>query len=131
MTGIEQWALGLPFIALPILVFAASFLEYVFPPFWGDMLVLLGFFVSGRSEDGPMLVFLAALAGSTLGAATAFSLGRRFGVGLVRRMTFRRRRRGTREKVRRLFLRFGEKILIINRFVPVVRGFFLYCAGGR
>jgi len=33
-----------PAFALPLFVFASAALEYIFPPYWGDMSVLLGFF---------------------------------------------------------------------------------------
>ncbi len=118
-----------PAFALPLFVFASAALEYVFPPYWGDMFVLLGFFLSGQGASSPWLIFAAAFTGSVVGSAVAFLLGRRYGLSIVRRVAFWRPT-GTRERIRRLLLRFGERFLVVNRFVPFLRGFLLYGAGG-
>lgn len=118
-----------PAFALPLFVFASAALEYIFPPYWGDMFVLLGFFLSGQGASPPLLIFAAALTGSIAGSAVAFLLGRRYGLSIVRRVAFWRPT-GTRERIRKLLLRFGERFLVVNRFVPFIRGFLLYGAGG-
>ncbi len=121
-------AMTLPPLAVPLLVFGSAFLEYVFPPWWGDSLVLLGFFLAAQGAASPPLVFAAAVTGSALGAAAAYGLGRRYGLALLRRMVRRRRSQG-RRRSRELFQRFGERVLLVNRFLPVVRGAMLYGAG--
>ncbi len=122
-------ALALPPLALPLLVFGSALLEYVFPPWWGDSLVLMGFFLAAQGAASPPLLFAAAIAGSALGAAAAYGLGRRYGLALVR-LAFRRRSRSrSRRRTRDLFRRFGEPVLLVNRFLPVVRGGMLYGAG--
>ncbi|RMH22526.1 MAG: hypothetical protein D6696_03000 [Acidobacteria bacterium] len=121
---------ALPPLTLPLVVFAAAFLEYVVPPFWGDTVILLGFFLAGQGVIGWGEIFAAAFAGGLLGAVAAYLLGRRYGLRAVRRLTPRRRSRfRSRERVQRLFARFGERVLLLNRFLPVVRGLMLYAAG--
>ncbi len=121
-------AIVLPPLVLPLFVFASAFLEYVFPPFWGDTFVLLGFFLAGQGAVPPLLIFAAAMAGSLGGAALAYALGRRYGLTILRRVVGRRHREGHR-RMQRVFRRFGERVLIVNRFFPVVRGVLLYGAG--
>ena len=110
-----------------VIVFLLAWLEYVFPPVPGDSTMLFGFFLSGSGALSFPAVFLAALSGSVLGALTAYRLGTRLG-----RTYFFLKSAWAREeldKVERWFGRFGPRLLAVNRFIPGVRGFFLYAAG--
>lgn len=120
----------LPPFLLPLLIFASALLEYIFPPYWGDMFMLVGFFLAGQGAVPPLLVFASAFLGSVVGSVIAYSLGQRYGLALVRRALLRRRRKSrNRERVRQLYARYGERVLIANRFLPVVRGLLLFAAG--
>jgi len=110
-----------------VIVFLLAWLEYVFPPVPGDSTMLFGFFLAGSGALSFPAVFLAALSGSVLGALTAYRLGTRLG-----RTYFFLKSAWAREeldKVERWFGRFGPRLLAVNRFIPGVRGFFLYAAG--
>ena len=110
-----------------ILVFLLAWLEYVFPPVPGDSTMLFGFFLAGTGALSFAAIFLAALSGSVLGALTAFRFGARLG-----RTYFFLKSAWAREeldRVERWFGRFGPRLLAANRFIPGVRGFFLYAAG--
>lgn len=115
--------------AVLVLVGAAALVEYLFPPFWGDLLVLLGFFFAGQGKVAPWAVFLVAFVGSGLGAAAAWGLGRRYGLAVLRRLTFSRRMTGAARRVRLAYQRFGEPSLAVNRFVPFARALMLPAAG--
>lgn len=119
---------ALPVFALPLFILASAALEYIVPPYWGDMFVLLGFFVAGQGLAPPWLIFVAAFLGSGAGAMVAYALGRRFGLRIAQKVTFRRQARA-RDRLHRLLERFGEKLLLVNRFVPIIRGLLLYGAG--
>ena len=109
------------------LVLLLAWLEYVFPPVPGDSTILFGFFLAGTGVLSLPAVLVAALSGSVLGALTAYRLGGRLG-----RSYFFLRSAWAREeldKVERWFGRFGPRLLAVNRFIPGVRGFFLYAAG--
>lgn len=121
-------AMALHPLALPLFVLVSAFLEYVFPPYWGDTFLLLGFFLAGQGAVSTPWVFAAALAGSILGSMAAFGLGRRYGLALVRRISVRRPGK-SRRRTQELFQRFGERVLMVNRFLPVIRGVMLYGAG--
>jgi membrane protein DedA with SNARE-associated domain len=110
-----------------LLVFLLAWLEYVFPPVPGDSTMLFGFFLAGSGALSFPAVVLAALSGSVLGALTAYRLGARLG-----RTYFFLKSAWARDelaKVERWFGRFGPRLLAVNRFIPGVRGFFLYAAG--
>lgn len=121
-------AVALPPLALVLFVFSSALFEYLFPPYWGDTFVLLGFFLAGQGAVTPAGVFAAAAAGSVLGSIAAYQLGRRYGMAITDRL-FRQRRRPSRQRLQSLFQRFGDKLLLVNRFLPVVRGVMLYGAG--
>ena len=119
---LDQPAVGLTLVGL------AAVMEYLLPPFPGDTLMLLGFFLAGRGELPFAGVLAAALAGSLIGAEAAYRLGSRLG----RSYFFLRRSRFTATALptlERYLARFGTGLLLVNRFLPVLRGFFLYAAG--
>ena len=122
LLGLDQPAVGLTLVAL------AAVLEYLLPPFPGDTIVLLGFFLAGHGDLPFAGVLAAALAGSLVGAWAAYRLGARMGKSYF----FLRRSRFTATalpSLERYLARFGTGLLLVNRFLPVLRGFFLYAAG--
>jgi membrane protein DedA with SNARE-associated domain len=113
--------------ALAVLALAgAAAVEYVFPPFPGDVVTLGGAFLVAAGGGNPVAVVGATLAGTLVGAMADFYLGR-----FLQRHTHllspsgRRIVHGLGEK----FRRHGEIYLVINRFIPVGRAFFLLAAG--
>ncbi|MEK7282981.1 MAG: DedA family protein [Acidobacteriota bacterium] len=104
-----------------------AWLEYVFPPLPGDSTMLFAFFLAGQGALSLPAVAVAALAGSVLGAMTAYAIGARLGRGY-----FLLRSAWARDELRRIegwFAHRGARLLLVNRFLPGVRGFFLYAAG--
>ncbi|MEK6606369.1 MAG: VTT domain-containing protein [Myxococcota bacterium] len=114
--------------ALAVL-FASALLEYVFPPFPGDTVTLLGAFMVARYGWSPSPVFLALLAGNGAGAMVAFYAG----VWLRARERLwegrRARLRAPIERVIASFARHGEPYIALNRFVPALRALFFVAAG--
>lgn len=110
------------------LVGFAGMVEYLLPPFPGDTLMLFGFFLAGHGDLPLAAVFAAAFLGSALGAELAYQLGARLGGSyfFLQRSRFAKRALPT---IQRYFARFGTPMILVNRFLPVVRGFFLYSAG--
>lgn len=112
-----------------IFVFAAAVLEYVFPPFWGDTVMLVGCFLAGLDRVDALHVFAAALLGSCLGAVAAYGIGRRFGAASLALCSRSARARRLAETAERWHARHGSRVLALNRFLPGVRAFFLPLAG--
>lgn len=116
----QPWA-GLLLVAL------FAWLEYVFPPAPGDTIMLFACFLAGTGALSLPLTLAACLGGSILGALTAYAIGARLG-----RSYFLLRSRWASSELQRLergFARFGARLLLVNRFLPGVRGVFLYGAG--
>lgn len=111
-----------------LLVGAAGTGEYLFPPVPGDTMMLFGFFLAGRGDLPFAWVLACALGGSMIGAEMAYSIGSRLGHSYF----FIRKSRLAKVMLPRLqqyFERFGVGMILVNRFLPVLRGFFLYAAG--
>ena len=110
-----------------LLVALLAWLEYVFPPVPGDSTMLLACFLAGAGVLPPVPTVCVCFLGSVLGAMTAYAAGVRLG-----RSYFFLRSSWARmelERLERWLTRFGPRLLAVNRFLPGIRGVFLYGAG--
>ena len=119
----------------PVVLFLSSLIEYVFPPFPGDVITLFGTYlvVNGLWSFG-FAMFLTT-AGSLVGALLDYYLG----VYLSKRshkLPSEKDKTGfsflTQEKFQLLtsrFRRYGAVYIAINRFLPGIRAFFFVAAG--
>lgn len=114
----------------PLILFFATFVEHVFPPFPGDLLVVLAawYAVQGQLSWPMLLVF------STLGAVAGAWVDHRVGVILGRRLEGRAT--GSRllppERLAAFeaaYRRWGSWLLLLNRFMPGIRAFLFLAAG--
>lgn len=112
-----------------LLVFAAAAIEYVFPPFWGDTIMLTGCFLVGIDRVDPAPVFAAALLGSVVGALSAYGIGMRFGAASLRLVSRSPRAQRLHARAQGWQAAHGARILAVNRFLPGVRAFSLPLAG--
>ena len=114
-------------IAGLLLVGLLAWLEYVVPPAPGDSAMLLACFLAGTGLLPMTATVLACFLGSVAGAVTAYALGARLG-----RSYFFLRSSWAHAELARLergLQRFGARLLLVNRFLPGIRGVFLYGAG--
>ena len=114
----------------PLILFFGSFVEYVFPPFPGDTLVLLGAWYAVNGVLSWPMTFLAVTAGALAGAYVDW----RAGVALGRRLERSAHRKGGLTEARLVrfeegYRRWGAWLLVANRFLPGVRAFFFLAAG--
>ncbi|BDG03712.1 DedA family protein [Anaeromyxobacter oryzae] len=116
--------------ASPAILFVASFIEYVFPPFPGDLVVVLGAWYAVHGELSWPVAFLSVTAGAVVGAFVDHQIGASIG----RRLDARAARRGalSSERLARFevsYRRWGPALLVANRFLPGVRAFIFLAAG--
>jgi len=114
----------------PLILFLGSLVEYVFPPFPGDTLVLLGAWYAVHGELSWPVTFLSVTAGAVAGAWIDYQVG----AALGRRLDRSAERRGplTAERLHRVeqgYRRYGVWFLVANRFLPGVRAFLFVAAG--
>jgi len=117
--------------AFLVLAIAAA-VEYVFPPFPGDTVVLLGGIYAARGQKPWALVLLVITLGSVVGAAVNYAIGRWIEARLERRLERRTFLGISLEQllaVEQRMRRRGFLLLLVNRFIPGIRALFFVAAG--
>ncbi len=112
-----------------VFIFLSSVLENFFPPYPGDTVTFVGGYLAGTDHLTFPLVFLSAGLGCLSGAMILYALGKNKG-----RKLFLKGRKGIfdrahLEKVERWFKRYGEKVLVLSRFLSGVRSVIALTAG--
>ena len=112
-----------------IFIFLSSFFENFFPPYPGDTVTFVGGYLAGTNHLIFPLVFLSACLGCLSGAVILYLLGKNKG-----RKFFLKKGKGIfdrahLEKVERWFRKYGEKVLILSRFLAGVRSVVALTAG--
>jgi membrane-associated protein len=115
--------------AAPLLLFFAAFIEYVFPPFPGDGLVVLGAWYATHGKLSWPLTFATVTAGAMAGAAVDYAFGRWLGARIEERAAAGKVDRARVERFERSYRRWGGLFLVANRFLPGIRAFFFVAAG--
>ncbi len=120
---------------LNLFVFLFSFLEYLLPVVPGDLALAFGVFMAVYGGYSPLLIFTTSIAGGTAGALVSLLAGlfvsRRYNsekLGHFLKKNFA----DSDEKIRKatdLINRYGLPIIILNRFIPVLRGPIVFAAG--
>jgi membrane-associated protein len=114
----------------PLVLFLGSLVEYVFPPFPGDTLVLLGAWYAVHGELSWPVTFLSVTAGAVAGAWIDYQVGAALGPSLDRGAERRGPlTAGRLHRVEQGYRRYGAWFLVANRFLPGVRAFLFVAAG--
>ena len=118
-------ALGAPGVGVAIL------LETVVPPIPSEVVLPLAGYLAQTGRMGLLAAFLFATAGSLLGAAFLYQLGRWLGADRSRRWLDRLPLVDTADVDRAFaaFERHGRSAVLVGRLVPVVRSFISVPAG--
>ncbi|WIG93120.1 DedA family protein [Myxococcus sp. SDU36] len=109
----------------------AAMLEYVVPPFPGDTITLLGGVYAVRGAQSWVLVFLVVTVGSVAGAAINYAVGH----WLAKRFDAHPERSFigiTHARLAQVQARMrvnGPWLLLVNRFLPGIRGLIFVAAG--
>jgi membrane-associated protein len=114
----------------PFLLFGAAFIEYVFPPFPGDLLVVLGAWYAVHGALSWPMVYGAVTAGAVAGAWVDHRVGVWLGARLEHSPTAARVLSPARlAQFEAAYRRWGSWLLLLNRFFPGIRGFLFLAAG--
>ncbi|HEY3451817.1 MAG TPA: DedA family protein [Myxococcales bacterium] len=115
------------------LIAAGAFVEYVFPPFPGDTVTVLGGVWAVRGGWPVWLVFALVMSGSLAGAMVDFAAGRWVGARLdtapAQAWYVRRIDRARLKEWEERFKARGIWWLAVNRFLPAIRGPIFFAAG--
>jgi membrane protein DedA with SNARE-associated domain len=112
-----------------LFILLSSFVENIFPPYPGDTVTFVGGYLAGTGRLTFPLVFVSAGLGCLAGAMVLYLLGR----GRGRKVFLKNGRwilnREHLKKVEVWFTKYGEKVLIISRFLTGVRSVVALAAG--
>lgn len=122
-------------VELNIFVFIFSLLEYLIPIVPGDFALAFGVFMAVYGGYSTILIFATSIAGGTLGALTSLLIGvlvyKKYDtekLGELLKKIFA----DSDERISKatsLIKKYGLLIIIINRFIPVLRGPIVFVAG--
>ena len=121
LTQLTDWLASHPNGWGLLLLGAAALIEYVFPPFPGDAIVVFGTFLVVRRGWSAAGVFGSVLLGSAIGSMAVYAVGRA--------LADRGHRRPAIDAIIARFSRHGALYLVLNRFLPSVRALFFVAAG--
>ncbi|OIP30850.1 MAG: hypothetical protein AUK47_23965 [Deltaproteobacteria bacterium CG2_30_63_29] len=119
------------FLGFMLLLFSAM-VEYLFPPFPGDSVTLMGGILVSARGWSPVFVLSAVTIGSLVGSLVDYGVGcwlRSHPESWFGRKLRSRRIKGAIEDILSRFAKHGAAYLALNRFIPGIRAFFFVAAG--
>ena len=110
-------------------LFLGAFLENFVPPIPGDTLIVFGAYLAGIGVIAVWPAYFAMWVGSAVGCLLVYGLafvkGRSFFLGLNLKLLTEE----NLDSAENWFKRYGDKIVVLNRFLPTVRAFVGIVAG--
>ena len=112
-----------------LFIFFSGLLENLFPPYPGDTVTFIGGYLAGTGLLTFSLVFFSASLGCLAGAMILYVLGKNKGREIFLKNKGVVFNKTQLEKVEVWFKRYGEKVLILSRFLAGVRSLVALTAG--
>ncbi|MBI3182403.1 MAG: DedA family protein [Myxococcales bacterium] len=110
----------------------AAMVEYVFPPFPGDSIIVLAGVYAVRGGRSWPLVFAAVTLGSVIGSSLDYGFGRLIALRVDRRADHKSILGVPLPRIRELQAKMrakGDWVILLNRFLPGVRSLLFVAAG--
>lgn len=111
--------------AYPVLFFG-SLLESFFPPYPSDGVFVFSAFLAGKGVLSGTKAFILVSAGNLIGVITIYLLGLR---GVRPHLSRWISNEATISRVDNWFERYGDKVILFNRFIPGLRAPLCFSAG--
>jgi membrane protein DedA with SNARE-associated domain len=112
-----------------LFIFLSSFIENIFPPYPGDTVTFVGGYLAGTGRLTFPLVFVSAGLGCLAGAMLLYLLGRGKGRKAFLKDGKWILNREHLKKTEVWFTKYGEKVLVLSRFLTGVRSVVALAAG--
>lgn len=112
-----------------LFIFLSGLVENLFPPYPGDTVTFVGGYLAGTGLLGFSLVFVSASLGCLAGAMILYVLGKNKGRGIFLKNKGKVFNKAQLEKVENWFKRYGEKVLLLSRFLTGIRSVVALTAG--
>ena len=119
----------MPDFLIYLILGVSAFIENIFPPAPGDMIVAFGAFLVGAERLGVVGVFISTTLGSVLGFMTLFGLGGYLGRRFFIDRDFFFFKKEDIIRTGNWFKKYGYFIVTFNRFFPGIRSV-ISIAGG-
>ena len=110
-------------------LFLSAFLESVFPPVPGDTMIVFGAYLAGIGILRVLPAYLVIWAGSVLGLMFVYTIAYVKGRDLLLSLESKWITESRMKKAESWFSRYGDRVVIFNRFLPSVRTFIGIVAG--
>jgi membrane protein DedA with SNARE-associated domain len=110
-------------------IFFFAYIENLFPPSPSDIIVIFCASLIGLGKTEFMLTFLSATFGSTLGFITMYFIGDKFGDEVLEKGKIKFISPESVRKVEKLFSKYGDFLIVINRFLAGTRAVVAFFAG--
>ena len=117
---------GYAIIAAAVLLERSIFVGLIIP---GDVVLALGGIYAAREELALPWVIAWAVLAAIVGETIGYSLGRRYGAGLITRLPLVRRLAPRLDHAEEYFARHGGKTVAIGRFATAAGAFIPFVAG--
>lgn len=121
MNGILELLTNMDPIWIYTFIILVTFVENVFPPIPGDVILLFCGYLSGVGHTNWIVLMVFAYAGSIVGYMFLHAIGRALDRHLIQSRKWRWLPYKSIDTVDRLFDRWGPVIIIINRFLMGLR----------
>jgi membrane protein DedA with SNARE-associated domain len=112
-----------------LFIFLSGVVENLFPPYPGDTVTFIGGYLAGTGVLTFSLVFFSASLGCLAGAMILYVLGKNKGRGIFLKNKGKVFNKAQLDKVENWFKRYGEKVLILSRFLTGIRSVVALTAG--
>jgi len=129
LTDLATWMEGLPPELMYLMILMIAYVENVFPPIPGDMIVVFGGYLAGKSALMLSGVILFATIGGAAGFMTMFFVGGRIGTAIMQPNRFRWLPKDQIATSRRWLSRWGYGLIAVNRFLSGTRSVISLVAG--
>ena len=127
--GLAQWLAALPPLGIYGVLFAVSYLENLIPPIWGDTRIVLCGWLVGMGVIAFVPTVALATIGGALGFMTMYALGHRLGDAIHNPQRLRWIPRGPVQGAERWLRRWGQGVVVANRFLAGGRSVISLLAG--
>ncbi len=133
VNDIVQWVKTLYPVSIYLFFFAIAYLENIIPPVWGDLLVVFGGYLAAVSIINFAPLYLLTVAASVLGFMSVYWLGYHWGEQIENRpkkfWMLRFISLKYIEKVQGWMHRWGQGVIVANRFLSGARSVISLTAG--
>ena len=129
MTDLLQYLTTLNPLWICFVVFLISYIENIFPPSPSDVVVVFGGALAGMGKASFVLALFSGVAGSTLGFATMYAIGKWFGRKIIETNSLKFIPREGIAKLESWFGKYGYWIIVGNRFLAGTRAVVSFFAG--